>query len=128
MIACILTNGKMPHISTDGCEEDIPYITHEGEERFISDISEGTRIGYKYFAFRGSVMLGLTIRGNAKGRFKVLSGKGAAGEVLVTASDEWKHVEARIDVTGSKALYLDYEGEGYVQVRELSFQDVCKKF
>lgn len=128
VIACILTNGKMPHISTDGCEEDIPYITHEGEERFISDISEGTRIGYKYFAFRGSVMLGLTIRGNAKGRFKVLAGEEAVGEVLVTASDEWKHVEARIDVTGSKALYLDYEGEGYVQVRELSFQDVCKKF
>lgn len=37
-IACNLSNGKMPHLMMNKTVSTIPQITHEGEERFITNI------------------------------------------------------------------------------------------
>ena len=62
VIACNLTNGRMPH----GCNciyaEEFPNVTSKGDERFIAEIEEGTLIGYKYFSFEEPTRLSVKVR------------------------------------------------------------------
>lgn len=62
VIACNLTNGNMPHGSNSIFQISFPNVTHQGEERFIAEISEGTLIGYKYFSFRNVTRIGVMAR------------------------------------------------------------------
>ncbi len=147
-IACNLTNGAMPHTPPQKIEECIPYITSKiinntannianntmnnitsdtmsrNGERFIADIGNGTRIGYKYFHFDKDVMLELLVRGEGQGSFKVFADEECAGTVLVAASDEWRTTGTMLHVSGDKALYLQYEGSGLTQLKEIRFKEV----
>ena len=62
-ICCSLSNGKMPHIA-NRMRTDIPRITHDGEEWFITNAAKGTEILYKYFDFQANTQLSLTARKN----------------------------------------------------------------
>ena len=124
VIACNLTNGHMPHTGTEECKERVPYITNEGEERFIADIEEGTLIGYKYFSFTGPVRLRLTVRGQGEGYFQVKADGEPVGRIQIENGTEWGYAETEINVSGEKALYLEYRGKGLVQLRELAFCSV----
>ena len=62
-ICCSLSNGKMPHIANQ-MRTDIPRITHDGEEWFITNAAKGTEILYKYFDFQANTQLSLTARKN----------------------------------------------------------------
>lgn len=62
-IACIITNGRMPHGCNSIYQVAFPNVTHKvrvnnnGEEitdRFIGEIEDGTLIGYKYFCYSNS--------------------------------------------------------------------------
>lgn len=114
VIACNLTNGHMPHIDPKGYVEEMPYITHDGDERFITDIHNGTMIGYKYFSFSEPVNLEICVRGEASGKFEVQVGEEIVGELEITSSDVWKKLSTKICTEGVKPLYLKYTGEGKV--------------
>ncbi len=62
VIACNLTNGRMPH----GCNciyaEEFPNVTNAGDERFIAGIEDETLIGYKYFALKSPSFLSVLAR------------------------------------------------------------------
>ena len=62
-ICCSLSNGKMPHIA-NRMRTDIPCITHDGGEWFITNAEKGTEILYKYFDFQANTQLSLTARKN----------------------------------------------------------------
>lgn len=62
-ICCSLSNGKMPHIANQ-MRTDIPRITHDGGEWFITNAAKGTEILYKYFGFQANTQLSLTARKN----------------------------------------------------------------
>ena len=62
-ICCSLSNGKMPHIANQ-MRTDIPRITHDGEEWFITNAAKDTEILYKYFDFQVNTQLSLTARKN----------------------------------------------------------------
>lgn len=53
IICCNLTNGHMPHIANNTCK-NIPMVTHDGDERFISGASGNTNIIYRYFDLRST--------------------------------------------------------------------------
>ena len=128
-IACVLTNGKMIHISPQESDAKIPYITHRNDERFITDISDGTWIGYKYFEFDGPVMLKVKVRGNSDGKFEICTGAVGGcesesvkiGEITVSASSDWREYACAMNVSGVKALFLKYVGEGYKDLLEFQF-------
>ena len=61
-IACMLTNGNMPHGCNSIFKLSFPNVTNIGEERFIAEISEGTLIGYKYFDLTGVREIGVVAR------------------------------------------------------------------
>lgn len=121
-VSCVLTNGHMPHCTNTRIDADIPYITHGNNERYIANIKDGTRIGYKFFTFGGETNLTLRVRGSGEGHFTVSTDEEELCELPVSPSEKWKEESARFLVIGTKALYFDYWGEGSVEVLSFSLQ------
>ena len=120
-IACNLTNGNMPHVEQTPLEDTVPYITHQADEHFITDITNGTIIGYKYFKFTGPTVLNLCIRGDAVGYFELFTDEEMLGSVSVRTEKEWEMSSVSISAVGVHALFLKYHGEGMVQLKEIVF-------
>lgn len=127
-ICCVLTNGHMPHCTNTILDMDIPYITHEGDERFITGIAYGTRIGYKYFSFNGETTLTLTVRGDGEGLFEIKADDRHIAVLPVGRSEGWTEYSVTFISEGTAALYLDYKGEGRKELLCLSFGAVVNRF
>lgn len=119
-IACNLTNGHMPHIETTPLEEPFPHVTNVGEERFVDEITDHTRVTFKYFAFNGKVTLSARVRG-AAGMLTVFLDSEQAGEMPVQESTDWHSVYTELQAEGTHALTLQYEGAGALQLMDISF-------
>lgn len=120
-ICCNLTNGRMPHLSNMKKSPPAPNVNHEGELRFVKDITKGTLTGYKYFRFAGETILRIRYRGTG-GKMKVLAGEEQAGEFRLEASSEWRESEElAIRVSGIWPLYLLYQGKGKIDLLDLTF-------
>ena len=123
-ICCNLTNGHMPH----GCNKiydcSIPNVSHQGEERFIGEVSDGTMIGYKYFEIRDNKKLKILYRGNANGTLAVAfePDGDTRGEFEIRSSSKWAEISADVSFeNGITAIYLKYSGVGMFDIREISF-------
>ena len=123
VIACNLSNGNMPHIETGIARENIPYITHENERRFITGIENNTIIGYKYFEFTGKTSFYISFRGNVEGDMQVIAGDKVIAVIQVEHSDMWKKSGVKIDIYGTQALYLKYQGTGKMDLAGIEFND-----
>lgn len=119
-ISCVLTNGHMPHCTNTMVDADIPYITHENNERFITGIKEGTKIGYKYFAFTGKAVVTVNTRGEGSGKFDIVTDHGKVGEIKISSSEEWTKSSTEITIDHTDALYFIYHGSDLVEF--LSFE------
>ena len=111
-VACIITNGHMPHGSNKIFTEHFPHVTHEGEAHLIAEISGGTCIGFRYFELDGDCVLTLTTRG-AAGRYTVTDESGTVfGEAEIAASTDWQETAVQLTVTaGVHPLLLRWQGE-----------------
>ena len=114
----------MPHGSNKQYEEPFPHVTNKGEERYIDEIQNNTLIGYKYFAFTGSVTLQLKVK--TKGAGSVTISQNLEGEPLATIaipkSEEWTLVTAKVPFAqGVTPLYLKYYGEEDMSLLEIAF-------
>lgn len=123
-IACNLTNGHMPHATNRIVNADIPYITHQGQgenaKRFITNIMDGTTVGFKYFAFAGKTKLTVTIRGGA-GCFDVYTDEEKHGEISFSAKDSWHTESLCFPVEGTHALYLRFRGTQRCDLLDICF-------
>lgn len=123
-IACNITNGHMPHGSNSIYQASFPNVSHEGDDIFISEIADGTLLGYKYFSFERNCRLNITCRGNAHGMLVITHSIGGAqlGEFAIEPSKEWATVTADAAFEdGTHALYLTFYGEGMMDIREIMF-------
>ena len=120
-ICCNLTNGKMPHLSNVRKNPPSPNVNHEGELRFIKDITKGTMIGYKYFSFSGTTRLKVTYRGSG-GEMKILIGEKQTGNLQLPTAKNWAESnETTLDVSGTHALYFFYQGSGEIDLLDFTF-------
>ena len=104
-------------------------ITAMGGQSFISRISDGTVIGYKYFDLRGKCTLSVASR-NARGCFKISTSpqSGGLGAIALNPSDEWAETSAEINFPcGTEALYFIYEGKSGAEFLKFGFKDVCRR-
>lgn len=123
-ISCNLTNGHMPHATNRVVNADIPYITHGEGERYITNIQQGTLIGFKHFRFDGESTLSITTRGAGQGSFLVSTdeeGREQAGRIFVTPSEHWEAAQTRLCLSGTHPLYLRYQGSQAVDLLEIQF-------
>lgn len=123
VIACNLTDGKMPHIRNGEDNQKKPYITHKKEERFITQIRNHTLIGYKYFNFEGKTNIYVMARGRGSGKFLVCNHPGEIlGEITIHPSENWIENETQIDVEGIHALYFIFQGKGFAEMLKFGFR------
>lgn len=120
-IACNITNGRMPHTDNQRKEELIPHVTHEHGVRYIAEITEHTKIVYKYFRFSGEVLMTLDVRGTADGTIIIFAGEKELAKVSVYPSQKWVTLHAMIDTHGVSELVFLYEGKGILELKEFSF-------
>ncbi len=125
VICCNLTNGHMGALSSLGRtsqETDFPYITNDGEERFVSNIQNGVLLGYKYIDLRETKRIGLWYRGNGRGCIEVrsdINGPGKA-EILIEPAEEWSYTEGEVCFSKEdRELYLVYHGDQKVDIKEI---------
>lgn len=125
IICCNLTNGNMPHFACP--EKTLPHIICKNGERFIAEIGDKTKIGYKYFDFTGKTEVFIKYRsGNLapQGRIFVknsLDG-GILGELGIVNSKHWTKGSLEIELKGKYPLYFEYEGTGEIELIEFGFE------
>ncbi len=116
VICCNLTNGRMSHSSNSAGRKPEPCITNTGEERYITGITDGTTIAYKYFSLGGKYRLSLTVRG-AQGVFETNFG----AVLSIGRQDKWTTVQADFQVhNGIYPLVLTFRGKGRSEFRDFS--------
>ncbi len=125
-IACNLTNGKMPHTERARRRKDIPYITNTGEERYITNIQNGTLVGYKYFAFTGETTLVLNVKCKGTGIFDVYTDEELMGSIEFHDCNVWTSKELSFKTEGRRALYFRFKGSGMAELLEFSFKS-CRR-
>ncbi|MFT9450662.1 family 43 glycosylhydrolase [Liquorilactobacillus ghanensis] len=118
-IACMITNGQqMPHGTPKEAEkENYPCVYSQENEHYIKNISNNTKIGYKYFEFQvNDYQLTLNLRGAAQGYFIISTDELATkkiGKLNVSLEPNWKEVTTDIKIeTGINALFFTYIGTG----------------
>lgn len=119
---CNLTNGRMKHGSNTNKKSSEPCVTHRGEERFLTGIQSGTRIGWKYFDLQGTVRLSIRTRGTGTGSFAAEAEPGKPAATLsVAPSNEWTTAETTFSAPkGPYPLYLVYTGKGSAELLEIT--------
>jgi len=120
-ICCVLEKGSMPHADRDvHKDDDIPCVTHEGEERFVGGISDQTAIGYRYFDFTQTKELSLFVRGDQTGAYVIFPDSPTEVRLAVSPSEQWE--KFTVPLSGSPEngeLTLRYEGEGHGDLLKL---------
>lgn len=119
VIACNITNGHMPHGANKQYKESFPNVNHEGEERFIAEIKEGTTFTFKYFNFDYPKRVGVVYKSTGSGRLVVNQKE----TIILEASNEWKKASTTASVgEGVEALRFEYYGSGEICVKEIYFE------
>lgn len=137
VLCCNLTNGHMGALSSLGRtnkEVDFPYLASDASpsmnepdteaERYIANISNGTKIGYKYLRLADTRKIRMRFRGTGDGHFWIRTQmdneETNAGKLEIKQADVWTDVAADTDFQESdQELYLVYEGTGKLDVLEL---------
>ncbi|MBR1843026.1 MAG: family 43 glycosylhydrolase [Oscillospiraceae bacterium] len=121
-ICCGLTNGRMTHGSNSNKKLREPCFTSSGDERYITGITDGTQIIYKYFSLGGRCRLALTTRGG-DGAFETNLGI----TLPVKAYPGWtKSVSEFTLKEGVYPLILTYRGRGEAELKEFELRCIDK--
>ena len=123
IICCNLTNGKMPRGQC--VDMTLPHIICKNGERIISEIGNDTKIGYKYFLAGGVFDFSVKYRtcmGKPNGKIKVYLGENVACKIEIAPSEHWTEAKGTISAeNGTYPLYIVYEGEGYIDIIDITF-------
>lgn len=111
-LCCNLYNRRTKNVQGNGKGDRQPNIASRNGESFVTAITNGTVIGFKYFNFKKPVCISVTVR-NANGRMDIKIGDKTVGIISLSQSTEWKTFSVKIDSEEkTDALYLVYRGKG----------------
>lgn len=127
-IACnIFTNDEQMYVGGAGH----PYIMQDGrdgdiEPAYITNLCDGSVIGFKYFDCKGITAFGIKTRGYAHGNVKIKTTWD--GDVLssipIDNANIWEYNEIKITIPdGVHSIYLEYSGTGAADLKSFTF--VC---
>lgn len=111
-LCCNLYNRRTKNVQGNGKGDRQPNIASRNGESFVTAITNGTVIGFKYFNFKKPVCISVTVR-NANGRMDIKIGDRTVGIIPLSQSTEWKTFFVKIDPEEkTDALYFIYRGKG----------------
>ena len=118
VIACNITNGKMPHGSNSIFTESFPNVNNDGDERFIAEISDGTLIRFKYFSGSDFSDIGVSYKGSGEG---ILTVNGI--EIAIRPAENWTDATCPFTPENDEkfAVTLNYSGTGIISIKSLIF-------
>lgn len=111
VMACNLRRGKMKHIVNGVSKADKPSISHDQQDRFISNVKDGTWIAYKYFSFQ-KMQITVVARGTASGVLEIYADQTLLGTLRIQPSENWQEACTKISYDGIAALQFHYRGKG----------------
>jgi hypothetical protein len=115
----------MPNLLRQRPTWDYPYITHEDERHYITNITKDTTVGFKYFDFSGKTRCSVSYRGTGEGRIQLFSD----AFIPIQAKDEWTvSLSVEFVLHGEHPLYLRYEGSGSIEIEAILFDDISSAF
>jgi len=131
-IACTLIDNN-ENRTPEGKKLMAPCITQEGEDRecgpdqFVHNIIDKCVVGYKYFDFQNTSGITLTLRGDARGQMIVRyaeHGPEITRLDISSQGDNWHQIEETLPHgDGKSALFLEYEGEGSIDLLKIEFAE-----
>ena len=123
-ICCNLTNGHMRHGSNGNRKSHEPCITSSEGERYLTNITDQTLIGYKAFSFGSTVKVRVKHRGSA-GSLAVMTepGKLLAAIPLAKAIAWTESPAVHFSAHGEKPLYFQYYGKGKLELLEFTMEE-----
>ncbi|MEW9870734.1 family 43 glycosylhydrolase [Arthrobacter sp. HS15c] len=117
----MLTNGRMRHGKARS--KRFPKVTHDAADRFVGDVTSGTTVGFKAFAFAGPTQVAVTTRGTGSGLINVSTETGVAGSLTVSPSSRWRQESTVIELEGPNNLYFRFTGKGRLDILTVSFSE-----
>ena len=127
-IACHLTDPSVTGVIdyNDPKMQRQIRVTEKQNVSFVTGIRDGAVIGYKFFDFPGSCLLGLEVRGGIEGTITVAhdeEGEEPIGAVQLSMNTaDWQMLLLPLaPETGTHPLYLRYEGEGAWELKSFCF-------
>ncbi len=137
-IACILHGKEEPQIARQESNTQ-PYATQDGMDitpeevsqtgraprQFLTEIRDGSVIGYKYFHFKNLQKIAVTLRGCASGKLcvKIKEKEKILCKISVQPAKTWMVCSSDAvceEETGT--LILSFEGTGMLDLLEVSFE------
>ncbi|MCD7746177.1 MAG: family 43 glycosylhydrolase [Lachnospiraceae bacterium] len=127
-IACNLLSreGSLQYAEGISVSEVHPYFTQDGEDRenhpdqHIANMTDGSIAGFKYFDLDFPARIGIRYRGKGTGAFCVSTDIGGVPlvRIEVNPAEAWTELWAEItaEVKGVYPLYIEYQGEGAVDL------------
>lgn len=129
-IACNLYKGKMPHVANGKKKKRVPYITKSNGDWVIADISGGTVVGYKNFAFDGSVCIGIVLKGKFKGCLELYTDKKSRpmASICINVDQESykKFSFPELKIYGDKEICLLFFGKGSLEFSSVFFTNKAR--
>ena len=96
----------------------------DGRTQFVTGITDGSCVGYKYFAFKGGETLTLELEGDFKGSV-LASADEIAQRILGEAVVSGSTVQIPLKATdGTHPLYLHFKGSGKLNLYTLNFERI----
>lgn len=123
-IACVLTNGRMPHIVNGKSDKALPCVAYRDGRAVLADITDGVTVGWRFFLFLGAERLTLELRGGFRGTARVSAELGGepVAEIPLSPCEGYARFEsAPLDLRGTHAIYLEFRGTGSAEVLNLGF-------
>ena len=121
-IACVLTNGHMPHLTNGKISKALPYIAHKDGRTMIEGITNGTLIGFRSFRFDGDERLRLEVHGNFHGKVQIFTDIG--GEQIASFPIDVPKKSAApesLSLKGDYSIYIKFNGTGKATLTEIAF-------
>lgn len=123
-ICCNLFHRNLRRVQGNGHEYSQPNITHDENGQYITAISNGTVIGYKYFMFNGESTISVTVR-KGSGEMLVFTDleKAPVAVLELKYDNDWKESTAKLkNIHGKNPLYFVYNGKGKMELLRFSLK------
>lgn len=91
--------------------------------QYVANIRSNSRIGFKYFDYKGNKKLTLRVRGRATGTITIDQGGEAVGTLAFVQNDEtWTNVTMDVSFAdGVLPLYVNFTGKGAFDLQQIIF-------